>query len=168
MNDNTEYKASYKDLEAGSNDIVKTVNSINESINNANKIVSDIHTEPIFYGPIADYCQNTWNKIQNITINNTANLTDSSKTLNNVSNNYQSSDTKTGDEITEGKGGDTVKNGDAAKGGNTTNSENSAEEGLYVEAKESKSDKNDSSPDSKDDRGTEVDLDDNLQPFVEN
>ena len=62
----------YNDLDAGTQTLVKTVSTINDYINEGNKIVTDLNNESTFYGPIAEYCLSTWNKIQNITIDSTA------------------------------------------------------------------------------------------------
>ena len=99
MNENVEYDANYQDLQQGNNDIVKTVNSINDSINNANKIANELNSESSFSGPIADYCLNTWNNIQNITINDNSNLVSSAHTINNINTNYQVNDKETGESV---------------------------------------------------------------------
>ena len=102
VNDNTTFGVTYADLEAGSNDIVNTVSSINESIDNANRIVTDINNEGTFSGPLADYCLNVWNRVQNITIDHTELLSNSSNTLSNVGSNYEITDTLSSNNILSG------------------------------------------------------------------
>lgn len=89
----SEFKINNFDLfTAASNNVTQTVANMNNLIYEAESLMSKLHSNEVFKGPVSDNCYSAWKTINSTLKTSADDLTKAAIYLNSTSANYQTSD----------------------------------------------------------------------------
>ena len=92
MGQNEIHVESYDELTGSANDMVSTMNTLNDDITYIDQYVKDVFSDDSFQGRAAEYLDETWSSINSNAMNGISKLRQNADTLDKMNHNYANAD----------------------------------------------------------------------------